>query len=293
MACLDPGDEIIIPEPAYANYMAFAISAGARIVPVTTTIADGFRLPPVAEFERLITPRTKGILVCNPNNPTGYIYTRRELEAIAGLASRHGLFLFSDEVYREFCYSDQPFVSVMSLPEVRENAVLIDSVSKRYNECGIRIGALVSRDPEVRANVMKFCQARLSPPLLGQIVAEASVDTPEEYMKEVYDRYLERRDYLIGRINAIPGCHSPMPMGAFYTVASLPVDDADEFCRWCLEEFSHEGATVFMAPASGFYTDREAGRDQVRIAYVHDIPYLAAALDTLEAALRAYPGRKA
>ena len=291
MACLDPGDEIIVPEPAYANYMAFAISAGARIVPVCSTIETGFRLPPVEEFERLITPRTKGILICNPNNPTGYIYTRAELEAIAGIASRHGLFLFSDEVYREFCYSDQPFVSVMSLPEARENAVLIDSVSKRYNECGIRIGALVSRDPEVRANVMKFCQARLSPPLLGQIVAEASIDTPEEYMRLVYDKYLERRDFLIERLNRIPGCHSPMPMGAFYTIASLPVDDADEFCRWCLEEFSDDGATVFMAPASGFYSDRSKGRNQVRIAYVHEVPYLAAAMDTLEAALAAYAAR--
>ncbi len=292
MACLDPGDEIIVPEPAYANYMAFAISAGAHIVPVATSIENGFRLPPGAEFERLITPRTKGILICNPNNPTGYIYTRDELEAIADLAARHGLFLFSDEVYREFCYSDQPFISVMSLPQVRDNAVLIDSVSKRYNECGIRIGALVSRDPEVRANVMKFCQARLSPPLLGQIVAEASVDTPEEYMREVYEKYLERRNFLIERINSIPGCYSPMPMGAFYTIAALPVDDADEFCRWCLEEFSHEGATVFMAPASGFYSDRSLGRNQVRIAYVHDIPYLGAALDTLAAALRAYPNRR-
>ena len=288
MACLDPGDEIIVPEPAYANYMAFAISAGAHIVPVTTTIETGFRLPDVSEFERLITPRTKGILICNPNNPTGYIYTRAELEAIADVAARHGLFLFSDEVYREFCYSDEPFVSVMSLDGVRENAVLIDSVSKRYNECGIRIGALVSRDPEVRANVMKFCQARLSPPLLGQIVAEASVDTPEEYMRNVYGEYLARRDFLIERLNRIPGCHSPMPMGAFYTIASLPVDDADEFCRWCLEEFSYRGATVFMAPASGFYSDRRLGRNQVRIAYVHEIPYLAAALDTLEAALHEY-----
>lgn len=292
MACLDPGDEIIVPEPAYANYMAFAISAGAKIVPVSSTIETGFRLPPVEEFERLITPRTKGILICNPNNPTGYIYTRAELEAIAGIAERHGLFLFSDEVYREFCYSDEPFVSVMSLNSVRQNAVLIDSVSKRYNECGIRIGALVSRNPEVRANVMKFCQARLSPPLLGQIVAEASIDTPEEYMHMVYNRYLERRDFLIDRINRIPGCHSPMPMGAFYTVASLPVDDADEFCSWCLNEFSHNGGTVFMAPASGFYSDRSLGRDQVRIAYVHDIPYLAEALDCLEAALAAYPGRR-
>lgn len=292
MSCLDPGDEIIVPEPAYANYMAFAISAGAKIVPVTSTIEQGFALPPIEEFEKLITPRTRGILICNPNNPTGYIYTRDELEAIADLVLRHNLFLFSDEVYREFCYSDQPFISVMSMEKLREHAVLIDSVSKRYNECGIRIGALVSHNAEVRANVMKFCQARLSPPLLGQIVAEASVDTPQAYMRMVYDEYLKRRNFLIDRINRIEGCYTPMPMGAFYTVAALPVEDADEFCRWCLEEFSHDGATLFMAPASGFYSDPGLGRNQVRIAYVHKVEYLAEALDVLEAALLAYPGRK-
>ncbi len=291
MSCLDPGDEIIVPEPAYANYMAFAISAGAKIVPVTSTIEQGFALPPIEEFEKLITPRTRGILICNPNNPTGYIYTRDELEAIADLVLRHNLFLFSDEVYREFCYSDQPFISVMSMEKLREHAVLIDSVSKRYNECGIRIGALVSHNAEVRANVMKFCQARLSPPLLGQIVAEASVDTPQAYMRMVYDEYLKRRNFLIERINRIEGCYTPMPMGAFYTVAALPVEDADEFCRWCLEEFSHDGATLFMAPASGFYSDPGLGRNQVRIAYVHKVEYLAEALDVLEAALQAYPGR--
>lgn len=288
MSCLDPGDEIIVPEPAYANYMAFAISAGAKIVPVPSTIETGFALPPVSEFEKLITPHTRGILICNPNNPTGYIYTRDELEAIADIASRHGLWLFSDEVYREFCYSDTPFVSVMSLPDARTNAVLIDSVSKRYNECGIRIGCLVSRNAEVRANVMKFCQARLSPPLLGQIVAEASVDTPQSYMEMVYEKYLERRNFLIDRLNKIPGVYSPMPMGAFYTVASLPVEDADEFCRWCLEEFSLDGRTIFLAPASGFYSTPGKGLNQVRIAYVHDIDYLAGALDVLEAALRQY-----
>lgn len=288
MSCLDPGDEIIIPEPSYANYMAFAISAGARIAPVLSSIESGFRLPPVEEFEKLITSRTRGILICNPNNPTGYIYSREELEAIAKVARRHNLFLFSDEVYREFCYSDKPFISVMSLQSARDNTVLIDSVSKRYNECGIRIGTLVSRNPKVRANVMKFCQARLSPPLLGQIVAEASIDTPENYMKMVFGKYLERRDFLIDRINNIPGCYTPMPMGAFYTVVSLPVDNADDFCDWCLKEFDLDGDTIFMAPASGFYSDPENGRNQVRIAYVHDIPYLARALDVLEAALYKY-----
>ena len=292
MACLDPGDEIIIPEPAYANYMAFAISAGAVIRSVPSSIADGFRLPPVEEFEKLITPRTKGILICNPNNPTGYIYSEEELVKLAEIVRRHNLFLFSDEVYREFCYTDTPFISAMSLPGIGENVVLIDSVSKRYNECGIRIGAIVTRHKELRANVMKFCQARLSPPLLGQIVAEASIDTPQDYMAWVYDEYLRRRNFLIKRLNEIPGVYSPMPMGAFYTVASLPVEDADDFCRWCLDEFDHEGQTVFMAPASGFYTTPGAGRNEVRLAYVHNTDYLAAALDTLEAALAAYGKRK-
>ena len=291
MACLDPGDEIIIPEPAYANYMAFAISAGAVIKSVNAKIDDGFRLPPVEDFEALITPRTKGILICNPNNPTGYIYSEEELLKIADIVRRHNLFLFSDEVYREFCYTDKPFISAMSLPGIEENVVLIDSVSKRYNECGIRIGAIVTRHKELRANVMKFCQARLSPPLLGQIVAEASISTPEEYMKFAYDEYLKRRDVLINRLTASPGVYSPMPMGAFYTVASLPVEDADDFCRWCLDEFQLDGDTVFMAPASGFYTSPGAGRNQVRLAYVHEVDYLARAMDVLEAALAAYNAR--
>jgi len=291
MACLDPGDEIIIPEPAYANYMAFAISAGAVIKSVNAKIDDGFRLPPVEDFEALITPRTKGILICNPNNPTGYIYSEAELLKIADIVRRHNLFLFSDEVYREFCYTDQPFISAMSLPGIEENVVLIDSVSKRYNECGIRIGAIVTRHKELRANVMKFCQARLSPPLLGQIVAEASISTPEEYMRFVYDEYLKRRDFLIKRLNGIPGVYSPMPMGAFYTVASLPVADADDFCKWCLDEFELDGDTVFMAPASGFYTTPGEGRNQVRLAYVHEVEYLSRAMDVLEAALVAYNAR--
>ena len=288
MACLDPGDEIIIPEPAYANYMAFAISAGAVIKSVPSSIKDGFRLPPIEEFEKLITPRTKGILICNPNNPTGYIYSREELLKLADIVRRYNLFLFSDEVYREFCYTDKPFISAMSLPGIEENVVLIDSVSKRYNECGIRIGAIVTRHKELRANVMKFCQARLSPPLLGQIVAEASIETPEEYMRYVYDEYLKRRNFLIDRLNKIPGVYSPMPMGAFYTVASLPVEDADEFCKWVLDNFEYKGQTVFMAPASGFYTTPGAGKNEVRLAYVHNIDYLSAAMDTLEAALEAY-----
>ncbi len=291
LATLDPGDEIIIPEPAYANYTAFAVSAGAVVKPVTSTIDTGFALPPVEEFEKLITPRTRAILICNPNNPTGYIYTREELEKIAAIVKKYNLFLFSDEVYREFCYTDTPFMSAMSLKGIENNVVLLDSVSKRYNECGIRIGCLVTHNKELQKVIMKFCQARLSPPLLGQIVAEASVDTPEPYFEEVFDQYLNRRNFLINRINEIPGCYSPMPQGAFYTVASLPVDDADKFCIWCLEEFEHKGATIFMAPASGFYTTPGLGRNEVRIAYVHDIEELAAAMDVLEAALLAYPGK--
>lgn len=290
MACLDPGDEIIVPEPAYANYMAFAISAGAKIVTIPSSIDNGFALPPVEEFEKLITPRTKGILICNPNNPTGYLYSMKEMLQIRDLVLKHDLFLFSDEVYREFCYTGAPYISAFHLPGIERQVVLIDSVSKRYNECGIRIGALITKNEALRKNVMKFCQARLSPPLLGQIVAEASIDASPEYMLSTYQEYVERRNFLVDGINRIPGCYSPIPMGAFYTVAKLPVDDADKFCAWCLEEFEHEGATVFMAPASGFYTTPGMGRDEVRIAYVLKKEELAKALRVLEAALEAYPG---
>lgn len=288
MACLDPGDEIIVPEPAYANYMAFAISAGAKIVSIPSSIDKGFALPPVEEFEKLITPRTKGILICNPNNPTGYLYTIKEMMQIRDLVKKYDLFLFSDEVYREFCYTGAPYVSAFHLPGIDDNIVLIDSVSKRYNECGIRIGALITKNKELRKNVMKFCQARLSPPLIGQIIAEASVDASKEYMLDVYNEYVARRNFLVDGINKIPGCYSPIPMGAFYTVASLPVDDADKFCEWCLRDFSYEGATVFMAPASGFYTTPGAGKNEVRIAYVLEREELAKALKVLEEALKAY-----
>lgn len=291
MACLDPGDEIIVPEPAYANYMAFAISAGARIVTVPSSIDDGFSLPPVEEFEKLITDRTKGILICNPNNPTGYLYTRREMDRIRDLVKKYDLFLFSDEVYREFCYTGAPYISAFHLPGIEEQVVLIDSVSKRYNECGIRIGAIITKHKELKNNVMKFCQARLSPPLLGQIVAEASIDASPEYMLMTYNEYVERRKFLIDRLNKIDGVYTPIPMGAFYTVVKLPVDDADKFCSWCLSDFSFENATVFMAPASGFYTTPGAGRNQVRMAYVLNREDLAHALKVLEAALKAYPGR--
>ncbi len=288
MACLDPGDEIIVPEPAYANYMAFAISAGAKIVSIPSSIDKGFALPPIEEFEKLITPRTKGILICNPNNPTGYLYTIKEMMQIRDLVKKYNLFLFSDEVYREFCYTGAPYVSAFHLPGIEENVVLIDSVSKRYNECGIRIGALITKNKELRANVMKFCQARLSPPLIGQIIAEASVDADREYMLDVYNEYVARRNFLVDGINKIPGCYSPIPMGAFYTVASLPVDDADKFCEWCLRDFSYEGATVFMAPASGFYTTPGAGHNEVRLAYVLNREELGKALVVLEKALEAY-----
>lgn len=291
MACLDPGDEIIVPEPSYANYMAFAISAGARIVTVPSSIETGFALPPVEEFEKLITPRTKGILICNPNNPTGYLYTQREMDALRDIVKRHDLFLFSDEVYREFCYTGAPYISAFHLPGIEEQVVLIDSVSKRYSECGIRIGALITKNPEVRKAVMKFCQARLSPPLLGQIVAEASIDATPEYMLMTYNDYVDRRKFLIDGLNRIPGVYSPIPMGAFYTVVSLPVDDADRFCRWCLEEFSFEGATIFMAPASGFYSTPGRGKNEVRMAYVLNRDDLAHALRVLAEALKAYPGR--
>ena len=271
LACLNPGDEIIVPEPAYANYMAFAISAGAKIRTVTTTIEEGFSLPKVEKFEELINERTRAILICNPNNPTGYLYTRREMNQIRDLVKKYDLFLFSDEVYREFIYTGSPYM--------------------RYSECGIRIGALITKNKEIRQAVMKFCQARLSPPLIGQIAAEASLDVDEEYMRDVYDEYVERRKCLIDGLNRIPGVYSPIPMGAFYTVAKLPVDDSDKFCAWCLSDFQYEGQTIFMAPASGFYTTPGSGCNEVRISYTLKKDDLTRALLVLKKALEAYPGR--
>lgn len=240
MSCLNPGDEIIVPEPTYANYVSFAISAGAVIRAVTTTIEEGFCLPKVEKFEELINDRTKAILICNPNNPTGYLYSQKEMNQIRDLVKKYNLYLFSDEVYREFIYTRSPYISAMHLEGIEENVVLIDSVSKRYSECGIRIGALITKNEELRKTVMKFCQARLSPPLLGQIVAEASIEGTEQYSRDVYDEYVERRKCLIDGVNRIPGCYTPMPMGAFYTVAKLPVDDAEKFCAWCLSEFKYK-----------------------------------------------------
>ena len=291
MTCLNPGDEIIVTEPFYANYAAFAISAGAVIKPITTSIENGFRLPGTDAFEALITPRTKAILICNPNNPTGYLYTQEELLRLRDIVHRHGLYLFSDEVYREFVYSDTPYFSAMHLQGLEENVILIDSVSKRYSECGIRIGCLCTRNKAVRAAVMKLCQARLSPPLLGQIAAQASIDVEQSYLKGVYDEYIDRRNFLIAGLNRIPGVYSPMPMGAFYTIARLPVDSAEEFCKWCLSDFRYNGETVMMAPASGFYSTPGAGRQEVRIAYVLNKEDLAKALVCLEKALESYPGR--
>ena len=291
LSCLNPGDEIIVPEPAYANYMAFAISAGAKIRTIATTIEEGFSLPKVEKFEELINEHTRAILICNPNNPTGYLYTRREMNQIRDLVKKYDLYLFSDEVYREFIYTGSPYISACHLEGIEQNVVLIDSVSKRYSECGIRIGALITKNEKVKEAVMKFCQARLSPPLIGQLVAEASLDATENYAREVYDEYVERRKCLIDGLNRIPGCYSPIPMGAFYTVAKLPVDDAEKFCEWCLNEFEYEGATVMMAPAAGFYTTPGAGKDQVRIAYVLNKEDLAKALEVLRRALEAYPGR--
>lgn len=309
MSCLNPGDEIIVPEPAYANYMSFAISAGAVIRTVATTIDEGFCLPKVERFEELINERTKAILICNPNNPTGYLYTQREMRQIRDLVKKYNLYLFSDEVYREFIYTGSPYISAMHLEGIEQHVVLIDSVSKRYSECGIRIGALISKNKAVRDTVMKFCQARLSPPLIGQIVAEASIEGTEAYSREVYEEYTERRKCLIDGVNRIPGCYTPIPMGAFYTVAKLPVDDAEEFCAWCLREFRYSdevtptlrisgssdkapvGETILMAPAAGFYTNPELGKDQVRLAYVLCKDDLRRAIMILEKALEAYNNR--
>ena len=292
MACLNPGDEIIVPEPAYANYMAFAVSAGAVIKSVPSSIETGFALPPVEEFEKLITDRTKAILICNPNNPTGYLYTRSEMNQIRDIVKKHDLYLFSDEVYREFIYTGSPYISACHLEGIEQNVVLIDSVSKRYSECGIRIGALVTKNAELRKTVMKFCQARLSPPLIGQIIAEASIEDTEEYSADVYEEYVARRKCLVDGLNKIPGVYSPIPMGAFYTVAKLPVDDAEDFCAWCLSDFSYEGETVMMAPASGFYSTPGLGKDEVRIAYVLKKDDLQRAIFLLEKALEAYNSRK-
>lgn len=288
MSTLNPGDEIIVSEPAYANYMAFAVSAGAVIRTVTTTIDEGFCLPKVEKFEELINEKTRAILICNPNNPTGYLYNQNEMLQIRDIVKKHNLYLFSDEVYREFIYTGSPYISAMHLEGIENNVILIDSVSKRYSECGIRIGALVTRNEKVRQTVMKFCQARLSPPLIGQIVAEASIEGTADYSRQVYDEYLERRKVLIDGVNKIPGCYTPIPMGAFYTVAQLPVDDTEKFCAWCLTDFCYENETIMMAPAAGFYSTPGLGKNEVRLAYVLNKKDLKRALFLLEKALEQY-----
>ena len=291
MACMDPGDEIIMVEPGYANYLSFAAQAGLNVLTVTSSIEDDFALPDVEAFEEVITPRTKAILLCNPNNPTGYLYTKEELYRIREIVLKHDLYLFSDEVYREFCYSDEPYISAMDLKGIEQNVIVVDSMSKRYSECGIRIGNIVTRNKDVRDSVMKFAQARLSPPLLGQIVAEASIEGTEEYAKQCYEEYLARRNFIIAGLNAIPGVYTPMPQGAFYTTASLPVDDAEDFCQWLLTDFRYRNETVMLAPAAGFYNTPGLGKNQVRVAYVLKIEDLAKALVILEKALEAYNNR--
>jgi len=291
MSCLDEGDEIIIPEPFYANYIGFGTQAGIKIKPIISKIEDGFSLPPVSEFEKLITPQTKAIMICNPGNPTGKLYTREELEGLREIVLKHDLFLFSDEVYREFCYDNSEYISVMHLKGLEENAILMDSVSKRYSACGVRIGALISRNKNVMATALKFAQARLSPPTYGQIASEAAIDTPDSYFEKVKSEYVARRNFVIEALNKIPGVFSPMPQGAFYTIAQLPVDDADKFCQWMLESFSYENQTVMLAPASGFYSTPGAGTNQVRVAYVLNLDALKNAMKCLEEGLKAYPGR--
>ena len=290
MACLNPGDEILMVEPGYANYISFAVTAGIKVRTVASYIEDGFALPPMEAFEEVITPKTRAILVCNPSNPTGAVYSPEDLQKIKELVVKHDLYLIADEVYREFVYTDEPFVSAMTLG-IPENVILVDSVSKRYSECGIRIGMLVTRNRLVYDTVMKYCQARLSPPLLGQIVAEASIEGTEEYARECFDEYKARRDFFIKGLNSIPGVYSPMPHGAFYTVVSLPVADAEDFCRWCLTDFRLDGETIMMAPAAGFYRNPDLGNNQVRMAYVLKKEDLQRSLMLLRAALKAYNKR--
>lgn len=291
LSCLNAGDELIMVEPGYANYLGFAVTAGITVKTVTSRIEEGFALPSVEDFEKAITPRTKAILICNPNNPTGYLYSEEELLRLRDIVAKHDLFLLADEVYREFVYNGKPYRSALTLEGVEDNVIVVDSVSKRYSECGVRVGMLVTHNAQVRATVMKFAQSRLCPPLIGQIVAEASIEGTEAYAKECFDEYKARRDFFIEGLNKIEGVYSPTPEGAFYTVVSLPVDDAEDFCKWCLTDFSYEGCTVMMAPAAGFYGDREIGRRQVRMAYVLCIEDLAKALKCLEEALKAYNAR--
>jgi aspartate aminotransferase len=291
MTCFNPGDEIIIPEPFYANYNGFSCAADLVVKPIRSYIESGFALPPIAEFEKLITPKTRGIMICNPGNPTGYLYTKDELNALRDLVKKYDLFLLSDEVYREFCYDGKSYTSVMHLDGIENNVVLLDSISKRYSACGARIGAMISKNKEVMSAALRFAQARLSPPTYGQIGAEAALETPQSYFDSVTKEYTARRNFVIETINKIEGAFCPNPSGAFYCIARLPIDNADKFCQWLLEHFSHNGQTVMLAPATGFYSTPGAGADEVRIAYVLNLDSLKAALECLDAALKVYPGR--
>lgn len=291
MSTLNEGDEIIISEPFYANYTAFATMVGAKIKTVTSKIENNFALPPIQEFEKQITPKTKGIVIINPNNPTGYLYSQKELEELATIVKKHNLYLYSDEVYRRYCYDGLQHFSVMNLPGIEENTILFDSMSKRYSECGIRVGAIITRNKEVLKASLKFGMARLCPPALGQIAAEASLETSEEYFKSVYNEYIKRRDFMVAALNKMPGVLCPEPKGAFYSIVRLPVDDAEKFAQWLLEDFDHNRQTVMLAPASGFYHTPGLGKNEVRIAYVLKISDLKNAMEVLQEALKVYPGR--
>ncbi len=287
-SCLDPGDEVIIPEPFYANYNGFSISSGVVVKPIVSKIEDGFALPPVEEFEKVITPKTKAIMICNPNNPTGYLYSKEELVALSKIVEKHDLFLFADEVYREFVYDGEKHFSVMELENIQQNTILLDSVSKRYSACGVRIGAFITRNKEVYNTAMKFAQARLSPPTYGQILGEAAVDTPQEYFDMVINDYVARRNTIVEAINKMPGCYCPNSKGAFYVVARLPIDDSDKFCQWLLEDFNYNGKTVMMAPATGFYSTPGEGKNEVRISYCLKVEDLKQAMECLAEGLKVY-----
>jgi aspartate aminotransferase len=291
MSTVNPDEEVIVPEPFYANYNGFSVASGVKVVPITSNIESGFALPPIKEFEKVITPKTRGIFICSPNNPTGYLYSREELEMLGEIVKKHDLYLYSDEVYREFCYDGESHFSAMNLKGLEQHVVMFDSVSKRYSMCGVRVGALISKNKDVISTALKFAQARLSPPSYGQVAGEAALDTPDTYFKEVYDEYIERRDYMVEALNQMPGVICPTPKGAFYTVVQLPVDDADHFSQWILSEFEYKNQTVMMAPASGFYSTPGLGKQEVRIAYVLKKSDLALAMETLAEALKVYPGR--
>jgi len=291
MSTINPEEEVIVPEPFYANYNGFSVAAGVNVVPITSTIKSGFALPPIEEFEKVITSKTRGIIICNPNNPTGYLYSQEELERLGEIVKKHDLYLFSDEVYREFCYDGEKHFSAMDLKGLGQHVIMLDSVSKRYSMCGVRVGALVTKNKEVISTALKFAQARLSPPSYGQVAGEAALNTPASYFREVYDEYIERRDYMVEALNQMPGVICPTPKGAFYTVVHLPVDDADIFAKWILSDFEHNNQTVMMAPASGFYSTPGLGKQEVRIAYVLKKENLALAMETLAEALKVYPGR--